>query len=165
MSESETGQATREHATAWNAREATWSMVIAGIDSDPKQADALKTWGREYWKAVQCSPGELALVFRQAPGEPLLQVPETQGVDLSFHQFAGKNTRPLGPRQYTGAHETLPVGQTRFGRPGSSLPSELRMTNSGSRCSWGFEPTKTQRMSFVNKSQEHFHQIPIKPQT
>jgi hypothetical protein len=39
-------------ATAWNAREATWSMVITGIASDPKQADALKTWGREYWKAV-----------------------------------------------------------------------------------------------------------------
>jgi hypothetical protein len=39
-------------AMAWNVREATWSMVIAGIDSDPKQADALKTWGREYWKAI-----------------------------------------------------------------------------------------------------------------
>jgi hypothetical protein len=39
-------------ATAWNAREANWSMVIAGIDPDPKQADALKTWGRAYWKAV-----------------------------------------------------------------------------------------------------------------
>lgn len=39
-------------ATAWNTREATWSMVIAGIDSDPNRADALKTWGRAYWKAV-----------------------------------------------------------------------------------------------------------------
>ena len=39
-------------ATAWTAREATWSMVIAGIDSDAKQADALKTWGRKYWKTV-----------------------------------------------------------------------------------------------------------------
>ena len=39
-------------ATAWNTRDATWSMVIAGIDADPKQADALKTWGRAYWKAV-----------------------------------------------------------------------------------------------------------------
>ena len=39
-------------ATAWTAREATWSMVIAGIDSDAKQADALKRWGREYWKTV-----------------------------------------------------------------------------------------------------------------
>jgi FAD/FMN-containing dehydrogenase len=39
-------------ATAWNARDATFSMVIAGIDSDPTQADALKRWGRAYWKAV-----------------------------------------------------------------------------------------------------------------
>jgi hypothetical protein len=39
-------------ATAWDARDATWSMVIAGISSDPKQAAALKTWGRAYWQAV-----------------------------------------------------------------------------------------------------------------
>jgi len=39
-------------ATAWHAREATWSMVIAGIHPDPQQADALKSWGRAYWKAV-----------------------------------------------------------------------------------------------------------------
>ena len=39
-------------ATAWSARDATWSMVIAGIDSDPKQADRLKAWGRAYWQAV-----------------------------------------------------------------------------------------------------------------
>ncbi|HSC29343.1 MAG TPA: FAD-binding oxidoreductase [Vicinamibacterales bacterium] len=39
-------------ATAWTARDATWSMVIAGIDQDPKKADALKSWGRGYWKAV-----------------------------------------------------------------------------------------------------------------
>jgi hypothetical protein len=39
-------------ATAWSARDAMFSMVIAGIDPDPKQADALKSWGRAYWKAV-----------------------------------------------------------------------------------------------------------------
>jgi hypothetical protein len=39
-------------ATAWNVRDARFSMVIAGIDSDPKQAPALKQWGRDYWKAV-----------------------------------------------------------------------------------------------------------------
>lgn len=39
-------------ATAWSARDAMWSMVIAGIDPDPRQADALKAWGRGYWKAV-----------------------------------------------------------------------------------------------------------------
>ena len=41
-----------KNATAWNAREATWSMVIAGVDADPKNADALKTWGRAYWTAI-----------------------------------------------------------------------------------------------------------------
>ncbi len=39
-------------ATAWSARDATWSLVIAAIGNDPKQAEALKTWGRGYWKAV-----------------------------------------------------------------------------------------------------------------
>ena len=39
-------------ATAWTTREATWSMVIAGIDADPQRAEALKTWGRAYWQAV-----------------------------------------------------------------------------------------------------------------
>ena len=39
-------------ATAWSTRDATWSMVIAGIDADPKRASALKNWGRAYWKAV-----------------------------------------------------------------------------------------------------------------
>ena len=31
---------------------AKWSMVIAGISSDPAQAEALKSWGRAYWQAV-----------------------------------------------------------------------------------------------------------------
>ncbi|MPZ19945.1 MAG: FAD-binding protein [Luteitalea sp.] len=39
-------------ATAWSTRDARWSMVIAGIDSDRNGADALKAWGRMYWKAV-----------------------------------------------------------------------------------------------------------------
>jgi hypothetical protein len=39
-------------ATPWGARDASWSMVIAGISPDPKDADALKRWGRAYWNAV-----------------------------------------------------------------------------------------------------------------
>jgi hypothetical protein len=39
-------------ATAWQARDATFNMVIAAIDPDPKNADKLKAWGRAYWKAV-----------------------------------------------------------------------------------------------------------------
>jgi FAD/FMN-containing dehydrogenase len=40
------------HETAWNCREATWSMVIAGIDPDPAKAEALTAWTKEYWEAV-----------------------------------------------------------------------------------------------------------------
>lgn len=37
---------------AWSFRNATWSMVIAGISPDPTQAEDLKNWGRAYWKAL-----------------------------------------------------------------------------------------------------------------
>jgi hypothetical protein len=39
-------------ATAWNCRDANWSMVICGIDPNPANAPALKTWARGYWDAV-----------------------------------------------------------------------------------------------------------------
>jgi FAD/FMN-containing dehydrogenase len=38
--------------TAWSVRDASWSMVICGIDPDPKKVEALKSWGRGYWNAV-----------------------------------------------------------------------------------------------------------------
>lgn len=39
-------------ATAWGARQARWSMVIAGIDPDPAKAGDLKRWARDYWSAI-----------------------------------------------------------------------------------------------------------------
>jgi hypothetical protein len=39
--------------TAWSTRDATWSMVIAGIDADPAKAEALRRWGRDYSEAVR----------------------------------------------------------------------------------------------------------------
>jgi Berberine and berberine like len=44
--------------TAWNCRDATWSMVIAGVSSNPADAPALKSWARNYWEAVH--PFDLA---------------------------------------------------------------------------------------------------------
>lgn len=38
--------------TAWHCRDATWSMLICGIDADPRKAELLKTWGRDYWNAI-----------------------------------------------------------------------------------------------------------------
>jgi FAD/FMN-containing dehydrogenase len=38
--------------TAWRYRDATWSMVICGIDPDPAAAGRLTGWARDYWRAV-----------------------------------------------------------------------------------------------------------------
>jgi hypothetical protein len=38
--------------TPWSARDARWSMVIAGIDPNPAKADALRRWGRDYWQSI-----------------------------------------------------------------------------------------------------------------
>ena len=38
--------------TAWNCREATWSMVIAGIDPNPQKAGPVTRWTKAYWEAV-----------------------------------------------------------------------------------------------------------------
>jgi FAD/FMN-containing dehydrogenase len=42
----------RPDETAWSCRDATWSMVIAGIDPDPSKAGALKAWAKAYWEAI-----------------------------------------------------------------------------------------------------------------
>jgi len=38
--------------TAWNCRDATWSMVIAGIDPNPQKAAPVTRWTKAYWEAV-----------------------------------------------------------------------------------------------------------------
>ncbi|MXR19272.1 FAD-binding oxidoreductase [Halobacterium bonnevillei] len=38
--------------TAWSYRDATWSMVIAGVDPDPANVEEITDWATEYWEAV-----------------------------------------------------------------------------------------------------------------
>lgn len=60
----------KPHETAWNCRDATWSMVIAAIDPDPAKAAALKTWAREYWEALHpFNLGGAYLNFMMEEGE------------------------------------------------------------------------------------------------
>jgi hypothetical protein len=44
--------AVRSLYTAWNTRNATWSMVIAGIDPNPQKAGEITRWTKGYWEAV-----------------------------------------------------------------------------------------------------------------
>jgi hypothetical protein len=39
-------------STAWNYRNATWSMVILGIDPDPANKDKISAWAKQYWEAL-----------------------------------------------------------------------------------------------------------------
>lgn len=39
-------------ATAWNCRDATWSMVIAGIDPDAGNAASVSDWTKTYWETL-----------------------------------------------------------------------------------------------------------------
>jgi len=43
---------TDSEAMAWSCRDANWSMVIAGVDPEPKNAATVTQWARDYWEAV-----------------------------------------------------------------------------------------------------------------
>jgi FAD/FMN-containing dehydrogenase len=54
-------------ATAWSCRDATWSMVIAGIAHDPERADEVSRWAKDYWQAVhRFNPGGAYVNFMMA---------------------------------------------------------------------------------------------------
>jgi FAD/FMN-containing dehydrogenase len=38
--------------TPWAYRDANWGMVMAGVDSDPANAEAISDWSRSYWEAL-----------------------------------------------------------------------------------------------------------------
>ena len=38
--------------TAWSYREATWGMVIAGVDPNPTNTERITEWARDYWEAI-----------------------------------------------------------------------------------------------------------------
>jgi hypothetical protein len=42
----------KEDAAAWGHRDAAWSLVIFGVDTEPAKAPALKQWAQDYWAAV-----------------------------------------------------------------------------------------------------------------
>ncbi len=56
--------------TAWNYREATWAMVMAGIDPDPANKEIITSWAKDYWNAVHpYSAGGAYVNFMMEEGE------------------------------------------------------------------------------------------------
>jgi FAD/FMN-containing dehydrogenase len=70
-------------ATAWSPRDATWSMVIAGIDPDPSKAPDLKRSARQYWEAVHPFHLEGAYVNFMMPDEGASRVQATYGANYA----------------------------------------------------------------------------------
>ncbi len=51
--------------TPWSYREATWGMVIAGVDPDPANGETITQWAREYWEAIHLGVTQLnGAIFR-----------------------------------------------------------------------------------------------------
>jgi hypothetical protein len=56
--------------TAWSRRDATWSMVIVGIDPEPEKADELKHWSWNYRESLSPFNGHGAYInFMMEEGE------------------------------------------------------------------------------------------------
>lgn len=58
------------HDTAWNFRDATWAMVIVGVDPDPENAEMITRWTKDYWEALHpYSAGGAYVNFMMDEGE------------------------------------------------------------------------------------------------
>lgn len=56
--------------TAWNFREATWSMVIVGVDPESANTEKITNWAREYYNALHpYSAGGAYVNFMMEEGE------------------------------------------------------------------------------------------------
>jgi FAD/FMN-containing dehydrogenase len=61
-------------ATAWSHRDATWSMVIAGVDPDPANRDTITLWAKDYWQALHPhSAGAAYVNFMMEEGQDRIQ--------------------------------------------------------------------------------------------
>jgi FAD/FMN-containing dehydrogenase len=55
--------------TAWSCRDAMWSIVIAGVDPEPANAEAITEWAKGYWQAVHpYNPGGAYINFMMEEG-------------------------------------------------------------------------------------------------
>jgi FAD/FMN-containing dehydrogenase len=96
-------------ATAWSARDATWSMVIAGIDPNPSKAPELTGWARRYWEAVHPFNLEGAYVNFMMPDEGAARVQATYGAN--YARLAAVKRR-YDPENFFRVNQNIPPAAT-----------------------------------------------------
>lgn len=56
--------------TAWSYHDATWAMVMAGVDPDPANKEKITAWSKQYWEALHpYSAGGAYVNFMMDEGE------------------------------------------------------------------------------------------------
>jgi Berberine and berberine like len=56
--------------TAWSYRDATWAMVIVGVDPEPANKEKTTSWTKQYWEALHpYSAGGAYVNFMMDEGE------------------------------------------------------------------------------------------------
>ncbi len=61
-------------ATAWNFRNSSWSMVIAGVDPKPENRDIITNWARSFWQALHShSAGASYVNFMMEEGQERIE--------------------------------------------------------------------------------------------
>jgi FAD/FMN-containing dehydrogenase len=56
--------------TAWSYRDATWAMVMVGVDPDPANKEKITSWTKQYWEALHpYSAGGAYVNFMMDEGE------------------------------------------------------------------------------------------------
>ncbi len=59
-----------KNETAWSYRDATWAMVMAGIDPDPANREAITQWTKDYWNDLHpYSAGAAYINFMMEEGD------------------------------------------------------------------------------------------------
>lgn len=78
------GAAHRVHQrdTAWHYRDANWSMIIAGVDPQPANNDAIIRWARDYWQALHAhSAGGSYVNFMMEEGDDRIKAAYGENYD------------------------------------------------------------------------------------
>jgi hypothetical protein len=61
-------------STAWSYRDATWAMVMVGVDPDPSKKTAITSWAKNYWQALHpYSAGGAYVNFMMEEGDERVQ--------------------------------------------------------------------------------------------
>jgi hypothetical protein len=59
-----------KNETSWAYRDATWTMIIAGVDTDPSNKEKITSWTKQYWEALHpYSSGGAYVNFMMEEGE------------------------------------------------------------------------------------------------